>query len=79
MNDLPHLGELWGAVLSMLLTCIGVLVTVIYRGIVKRMERTDKILEKLAGGFIALAVTLAPDKAPAIIKDFVNDLVKTKT
>lgn len=68
--------DLWGAVLAALFAANMALVGVIYRGMTKRMDKTDKFLGSMAGGFVALATTLAPDKAPAIIRDFVAQLVE---
>lgn len=68
--------ELWAAVISALLAMIGAMVWIIYQGIVKRMNRADDILEKIATAFVALALAIAPDKAPAIIQDLVKGLMK---
>lgn len=68
--------EFWREVVAALLTANLALVGVIYKGVMRRLDRTDLILARMAGGFIALATTLAPDRAPTIIRDFVDGLMK---
>ena len=75
MHDM--MAEFWREILAFLLAGNMALVGVVYKGVMRRLDRTDMILARMAGGFIALATTLAPDRAPGIIRDFVDGLMKS--
>ena len=70
--------DLWGAVLAALFTANMALISIIYRGTVKEISIIKKTLTNLSAAMLSLAITIAPDKAPKIIQDFLSELVGGK-